>query len=60
MPNYNVLWSEAAPAHSAPPLTGNVQVDVAVVGGGITGVTAALLLARGGLKVAVDRGPPHR
>jgi len=53
MPNYNVLWSEAVPAHSAPPLTGNVQVDVAVVGGGITGVTAGLLLARAGLKVAV-------
>jgi len=54
MPNYtNSVWSEATPAPSYPPLAGNVGVDVAVVGGGITGITAGLLLARAGRRVAV-------
>jgi glycine/D-amino acid oxidase-like deaminating enzyme/nitrite reductase/ring-hydroxylating ferredoxin subunit len=53
MPNYNALWSEAPPAPPAPPLDGNLLVDVAVVGGGVTGVTAALLLRRAGLNVAL-------
>jgi glycine/D-amino acid oxidase-like deaminating enzyme/nitrite reductase/ring-hydroxylating ferredoxin subunit len=54
MPNYtNSVWSEATPAPPYPPLAGNVTVDVAVVGGGVTGITAALLLARAGRRVAV-------
>lgn len=54
MPNYtNSVWSEATPAPPYAPLAGNVAVDVAVVGGGITGITAALLLARSGRRVAV-------
>ena len=54
MPNYtNSVWSEATPAPPYAPLAGNVAVDVAVVGGGITGMTAALLLARAGRRVAV-------
>ncbi len=54
MPNYtNSVWSEAEPAPPYEPLAGNVTVDVAVVGGGITGMTAALLLARAGRRVAV-------
>jgi len=54
MPNYtNSVWSEATPAPAYEPLSGNVSVDVAVVGGGITGITAALLLARTGRNVAV-------
>ena len=54
MPNYtNSVWSEATPAPPYEPLAGNVAVDVAVVGGGITGITAALLLARAGRRVAV-------
>src|SRR5678815_3229519 len=54
MPNYtNSVWSEATPAPPYPSLEGNVAVDVAVVGGGITGITAALLLARAGRQVAV-------
>jgi glycine/D-amino acid oxidase-like deaminating enzyme/nitrite reductase/ring-hydroxylating ferredoxin subunit len=36
-----------------PPLEGERRVDVAVVGAGITGMTAALLLARAGREVAV-------
>lgn len=35
------------------PLTENIQVDVAVVGGGFTGLSSALHLAQGGASVAV-------
>ncbi len=48
------LWlatTEPRPEH--PPLDGERRVDVAVVGAGITGMTAALLLARAGRSVAV-------
>jgi glycine/D-amino acid oxidase-like deaminating enzyme/nitrite reductase/ring-hydroxylating ferredoxin subunit len=54
MPNYtNSVWSETTPAPPYPALAGNVDVDVAIVGGGITGITAALLLQREGRRVAV-------
>jgi glycine/D-amino acid oxidase-like deaminating enzyme/nitrite reductase/ring-hydroxylating ferredoxin subunit len=47
------LWLEgAAPAPRLPALTGQ-RVDVAVIGGGITGATTALLLAREGVSVAL-------
>ncbi|MDD7938833.1 FAD-dependent oxidoreductase [Actinomycetospora lutea] len=39
-----------------PALRGDVRVDVAVVGAGITGLTTAVLLAREGLHVAVVEG----
>jgi glycine/D-amino acid oxidase-like deaminating enzyme/nitrite reductase/ring-hydroxylating ferredoxin subunit len=46
------LWLETAgPGYS--PLTANVDVDVAVVGAGITGVTAAALLKAAGATVAL-------
>jgi glycine/D-amino acid oxidase-like deaminating enzyme/nitrite reductase/ring-hydroxylating ferredoxin subunit len=55
MPEYTrSIWGgdlDTAPRH--PPLQGEVRVDVAVVGGGITGVTAACLLARAGKRVAI-------
>lgn len=47
------LWSEIIPQGRYPALTGETAVDVAVVGGGITGVTTALLLKRAGLRVAL-------
>jgi glycine/D-amino acid oxidase-like deaminating enzyme/nitrite reductase/ring-hydroxylating ferredoxin subunit len=54
MPNYtNSVWSETTPAPPYPVLEGNVAVDVAIVGGGITGITAALLLQRAGRRCAV-------
>lgn len=46
------LWL-AALAAPRPPLTGRHTFDVAVVGGGITGLTTALLLKRRGLRVVV-------
>ncbi|WP_299055960.1 FAD-dependent oxidoreductase [uncultured Nocardioides sp.] len=40
----------------APPVAMPTEVDVAVVGGGITGLTAAVLLARAGRSVALLEG----
>ncbi|MCG5053126.1 MAG: FAD-dependent oxidoreductase [Myxococcales bacterium] len=55
MPNYATsLWtddSEVAPRH--PKLTGHRRFDVAIIGAGITGITATLLLKRMGKSVAV-------
>jgi glycine/D-amino acid oxidase-like deaminating enzyme/nitrite reductase/ring-hydroxylating ferredoxin subunit len=48
------LWFDTdAPPTGYPTLEGERRVDVAVVGAGITGMTAALLLARAGRSVAV-------
>ncbi|GGU40775.1 FAD-dependent oxidoreductase [Lentzea flava] len=47
------LWLSALSASPRPPLTGKHTCDVAVVGGGITGLTTALLLKRCGLNVVV-------
>ena len=46
-------WIETAPDVSFPTLTKGVDVDVAVVGGGIAGTSTALLLAQEGLSVAL-------
>jgi glycine/D-amino acid oxidase-like deaminating enzyme/nitrite reductase/ring-hydroxylating ferredoxin subunit len=43
--------ADSAPDH--PPLTSDVEVDVAIVGGGIVGLTAAELLQRAGRRIAV-------
>jgi glycine/D-amino acid oxidase-like deaminating enzyme/nitrite reductase/ring-hydroxylating ferredoxin subunit len=47
------LWLQTAPPTDYPPLTADLPVDVAVLGGGITGLTTALLLKREGARVAV-------
>lgn len=36
-----------------PPLANDIQVDVCIIGGGITGVTTAYLLAKQGLRVCI-------
>src|SRR5438094_3967028 len=47
------LWLATAEPTSYAPLAGDLDVDVAVIGGGITGLTTALLLKRDGARVAV-------
>ena len=47
------LWLATAPRTDYPRLDGTVNVDVAVLGGGIAGLTAALALKHRGLSVAV-------
>ena len=46
-------WWDAAPRVAAVPATPPAAVDVAIVGSGITGLNAALVLARAGRSVAV-------
>src|SRR5690606_13991127 len=48
------LWFATAPAApDTTPLSTDIAVDVAVIGGGFTGLSAALHLAEKGVKVAV-------
>jgi glycine/D-amino acid oxidase-like deaminating enzyme/nitrite reductase/ring-hydroxylating ferredoxin subunit len=47
------LWLEGVGPPRYPPATAPLRFDVAVLGGGIAGLTTALLLKREGLRVAV-------
>jgi gamma-glutamylputrescine oxidase len=47
--SYYAATAQAAPP--APPLAGSVRADVCIIGGGYTGLSAALHLARAGRKV---------
>jgi glycine/D-amino acid oxidase-like deaminating enzyme/nitrite reductase/ring-hydroxylating ferredoxin subunit len=47
------LWLDTAPSTNYPSLSGSVDADLAVIGGGIAGLTAALLLKRQGARVVV-------
>jgi glycine/D-amino acid oxidase-like deaminating enzyme/nitrite reductase/ring-hydroxylating ferredoxin subunit len=47
------LWLDTAPSTERDRLAGDLHVDVAVLGGGLAGLTAALLLKRDGASVAV-------
>ncbi len=47
------LWIDTVNGHDFPQLSGQVKVDVLVVGGGITGITTAYLLKQAGCRVAV-------
>ena len=46
-------WWEAAPRPDLPPVAPPARADVAIVGSGYTGLTAAIELARGGRQVVV-------
>lgn len=53
-PEADSLWSaSSAPPPDLPPVTGDMQVDTAVVGAGFCGLHAALALAGAGQSVAV-------
>ena len=53
MAHRHSYWNATAPASAFPSLDGEIAADVAIVGGGIVGVTAARLLKDRGLKVAL-------
>lgn len=50
------IWTNHTPAVRYPRIEADLEVDVAIVGGGLTGVTAALLLADSGKRVAILEG----
>jgi glycine/D-amino acid oxidase-like deaminating enzyme/nitrite reductase/ring-hydroxylating ferredoxin subunit len=50
---FGSVWLETSEARRWPAVGEDLKVDVAVLGGGITGVTAAFLLARDGADVAL-------
>ncbi|MEM6939037.1 MAG: FAD-binding oxidoreductase [Pseudomonadota bacterium] len=52
-PRANCWWDETCTPPSRPALIGDSQVDVAIIGGGFTGLSAALHLAEAGVSVAV-------
>ncbi|WP_330848852.1 NAD(P)/FAD-dependent oxidoreductase [Mangrovicoccus ximenensis] len=52
-------WATTCDAPDCPPLEGDATAEVAVIGAGFTGLSAALHLARAGMEVAVfDRHGP--
>ena len=56
-PRSHGLWERSAPpAPETGPLAGDIEADVAIVGGGYTGLSAALHLAEGGARVALLEG----
>lgn len=46
-------WIASAPKTDYPTLDKDINVDVAIIGGGIVGITSAFLLKRKGIKVAI-------
>jgi len=51
--NTTPYWADTSRIKSFPALSRNVSVDVAVIGGGITGITTAYLLKKAGATVAL-------
>jgi glycine/D-amino acid oxidase-like deaminating enzyme/nitrite reductase/ring-hydroxylating ferredoxin subunit len=53
LPQDRTYWNETATVPPFPQLSGDIDVDVAIVGGGIVGISTARLLKDQGLRVAV-------
>jgi glycine/D-amino acid oxidase-like deaminating enzyme/nitrite reductase/ring-hydroxylating ferredoxin subunit len=53
MTHHRSYWNATAPASDFPVLADEMEADVAIVGGGIVGVTAARILKDRGLKVVL-------
>ena len=53
MARHMSYWNATAPARPFPRLAGDIEADVAVIGGGIVGVTTARMLKDRGLRVAL-------
>jgi glycine/D-amino acid oxidase-like deaminating enzyme/nitrite reductase/ring-hydroxylating ferredoxin subunit len=53
LPQDRTYWNATAEAPDFPRLSGDISVDIAIVGGGIVGITTARLLKERGLTVAV-------
>ena len=53
MAEHRSYWNATAPASNFPVLSGDIEADVAVIGGGIVGITTARLLRDRGHKVAL-------
>jgi glycine/D-amino acid oxidase-like deaminating enzyme/nitrite reductase/ring-hydroxylating ferredoxin subunit len=47
------LWKESASENARPELEGSKEAEIVVIGGGITGLTTAMILAEAGKKVIV-------
>lgn len=47
------VWNQFASLHSYPSLNKDITADVAIIGGGVTGISTAHLLAQKGMKVVV-------
>jgi glycine/D-amino acid oxidase-like deaminating enzyme/nitrite reductase/ring-hydroxylating ferredoxin subunit len=52
-PQDRSYWNATAQAPAFPSLSGDIEVDIAVIGGGIVGITTARMLKDRGLRVAV-------
>lgn len=51
--NPTSYWQDSVQFPAFPSINEDIEVDVAIIGGGITGVTSAYLLTQEGLKVAL-------
>ena len=47
------FWMASTPGTDYPEIQQDLQVDTAIVGGGIVGITTAYLLKKQGMKVAI-------
>lgn len=46
-------WLATTPESNYPALSGDINVDVAIIGGGTVGITSAFLLKEVGMSVAI-------